>query len=140
MNDIVINKIQSIQRCVQRAREEYQSDPDGFDANYSKQDAAVLNILRACEQAIDLANHIIKVHKMGIPSSSAESFDLLRQKYVIDSALSEKLKKMIHFRNTIIHQYQKMDVEVVKSVIHSDLDDLIQFGDRIMEFINGPAS
>jgi len=140
MNDIVINKIQSIQRCVERAREEYQSDPDGFDANYSRQDAAVLNVLRACEQAIDLANHIIKTHKMGIPTSSAESFDLLRQRYVIDSGLSEKLKKMINFRNTIIHQYQKMDVTIVKSVIISGLDDLIQFGDRIMEFQNGPAS
>lgn len=140
MNDIVVNKIQSIQRCIQRAREEYQSDPDGFVSNYSRQDAAVLNILRACEQAIDLANHIIKTHKMGIPTSSSESFDLLRQKYVIDTALSEKLKKMIHFRNTIIHQYQKMDVKIVKSVINAGLDDLIQFGDRIMAFLNGPAS
>jgi len=35
MNDIVINKIQSIQRCVERARQEYRSDLDGFAANYT---------------------------------------------------------------------------------------------------------
>jgi len=140
MNDIVINKIQSIQRCVERAREEYGPDPEGFGADYTKQDAALLNILRACEQAIDLANHIIKSRKMGIPTSSAESFDLLRQKFIIDTALAEKLKKMVHFRNTVIHQYQQMDMEIVKSVIVSGLDDLIQFGDRIVEFVNGLAS
>lgn len=134
MNDIVINKIQSIQRCIQRAREEYQADPDGFDDNYSRQDASVLNILRACEQAIDLSNHTINAHKMGIPTSSAESFDLLQQQSVIDTGLSEKLKKMIQFRNTIIHQYQKMDVEIVKSVLDSGLDDLIAFTDQIMAF------
>jgi len=134
MNDIVINKIQSIQRCIQRAREEYQSDPDGFDDNFTRQDAAVLNILRACEQAIDLANHTIKAHKMGIPTSSAESFDLISQQNVIDAGLSEKLKKMIHFRNTIIHQYQKMDLEIVKSVLASGLDNLIEYTDRIMAF------
>ena len=78
MNDIVVNKIQSIQRCIERAREEYCDDPEGFDADYTRQDAAVLNILRACEQAIDLANHVIKSRKLGIPNSSAESFDLLR--------------------------------------------------------------
>lgn len=55
MNDLVINKIQSIQRCIQRAREEYGSDPEGFDTNYTKQDAAILNVVQACEQAIDLA-------------------------------------------------------------------------------------
>jgi len=39
---------------------------------------------------------------------------------------------------SIIHQNQKM--EMVKSVIHSGLDDFICFGDRIMEFLNGPVS
>jgi uncharacterized protein YutE (UPF0331/DUF86 family) len=140
MNDIVINKIQSIQRCIERARQEYQADSDGFAANYTAQDAAVLNVLRACEQAIDLANHLIQTHKMGIPTSSAESFDLLRQKSVIDLALSEKLKQMVHFRNTVVHQYEHMDLEIVKSVIVSGLDDLIQFGDRVLKFINNAPS
>lgn len=139
MNDLVINKIQRIQRCIQRAREEYGSDLEGFDTNYTKQDAAILNVVRACEQAIDLANYVIKKHKLGIPTSSTESFDLLRQKFIIDPSLSEKLKKMVHFRNTVIHQYQQTDMSIVKAIIVSDLNDLIRFGDRIMELSNGPA-
>jgi FAD/FMN-containing dehydrogenase len=71
MNDIVINKIQNIQRCVRRAREEYQADPDGFATNYTRQDAALLNVLRTCETAIDLANYVIRANKLGIPVSSA---------------------------------------------------------------------
>jgi uncharacterized protein YutE (UPF0331/DUF86 family) len=134
MNDIIINKIQSIQRCVQRAREEYESDPGDFDSNYTRQDAATLNVLRACEQAIDLANHVIRKHKLGVPNSSTESFDLLRQKFVIEPPLAEKLKKMVHFRNTVIHQYRRTDMNILKAVIVTGLDDLILFGDRIMEF------
>jgi uncharacterized protein YutE (UPF0331/DUF86 family) len=137
MNDIIINKIQSIQRCIQRAREEYASDPDGFDTNYTKQDAAILNVLRACEQAIDLANYVIRQHKLDIPTASTESFDLLRQKFIIDAPLAETLKKMVHFRNTVIHQYRQTNLSIVKAVILSDLDDLLQFGDRIMEFTDG---
>ncbi len=140
MNDIVTNKIQSIQQCVARAREEYGSDSDGFDTDHTRQDAAGLNVLRACEQAIDLANHIIKSHKMGIPTSSAESFDLLRQRSIVDTTLAERLKKMVHFRNTIIHQYQQMDLAIVKWVIISGLDDLIQLGDSILAFVSGAAS
>lgn len=138
MNDIIVNKIQSIQRCVERAREEYYKNPAGFDTDYTMQDAAVLNILRACEQAIDLANHIIKSHKMGIPNSSTESFDLLNKKHIIDRTLSEKLKKMVQFRNIIIHQYKIMDIEIVKNVIKSGLDDLVMFADKIMEYTDGP--
>jgi uncharacterized protein YutE (UPF0331/DUF86 family) len=136
MNDVAINKIQSIQRCVQRAREEFRSDPEGFDTNYTLQDAAILNVLRACEQAIDLANHVIRLGKMGIPNTSAESFDLLRNKSVIDADLAVRLKKMIGFRNTIIHEYQRMNLDIVKTVIVSGLDDLIAFAGRVMAFLD----
>ncbi|MBN1147254.1 MAG: DUF86 domain-containing protein [Anaerolineales bacterium] len=140
MNDIVIHKIQSIQRCIERARQEYESDPAGFAENYTAQDAAVLNILRACEQAIDLANHVLQTHKMGIPASSAESFELLQRKLVIDQALAQKLKQMVHFRNIVIHQYQRMDIAVVESVIVSGLDDLVRFGDCVLEFVRRTSS
>ena len=60
MNDIVISKINSIQRCIERARAEYGAGTQSFETDYTRQDAVMLNILRACEQAIDLANHIIK--------------------------------------------------------------------------------
>jgi len=139
MNDIVINKIQGIQRCIERARQEYQSDPAGFAENYTTQDAAVLNTLRACEQAIDLANHVLQTHKMGIPTSSGESFELLQRKFVIDQALAQKLKQMVHFRNIVVHQYQQLDIAVVVSVIVSGLDDLGEFGDCVLEFVRGTS-
>ncbi len=140
MNDIVINKIQSIQFCVERAREEYQKNPDGFETDYTRQDAAILNVIRACEQAIDLANHVIKKHKMGIPASSAESFELLQKKNVIDQRLTKKLKNMVHFRNTVIHDYQRTNLDIVKSVIDSELNDLVLFGDCVMMFLKGHSA
>ncbi|CUS04068.2 conserved protein of unknown function [Candidatus Promineifilum breve] len=138
MNDVVLNKIQSIQRCVRRAREEFAADPDSFDKNFTRQDAAVLNILRACEQAIDLANHVIKTRKLGIPTSSGESFDLLAVEKVIDSELNAKLQKMVGFRNAIVHHYQRMDLEIVRSVIAVGLNDLIDLGDRVLAYMETP--
>lgn len=132
MNDIVLNKIQSIQRCIARARAELNADPAGFATNFTRQDAAVMNVLRACEQSIDLANHLIKTYKMGIPTSSSESFTLLAEQHVIDNNLRQKLTNMVHFRNMIVHQYQKMDIAIVAAVIENGLDDLIKLGDDIL--------
>jgi uncharacterized protein YutE (UPF0331/DUF86 family) len=136
MTDIVINKIQSIQRCIQRAREEYAADPDTFANNYTRQDAALLNVLRACEQTIDLANHLVKEYKMGIPTASAESFELLQAQKVIDKALAQRLRRMVSFRNTVVHHYQRLEMDIVKGVITSGLDDLILFGQRVLEFFD----
>ena len=137
MNDIVINKIVSIQRCIERAREELRAAPATFDTDYTRQDAAILNILRACELSIDLANHIIKTRKLGIPTSSAEAFELLEKRGVIDGELCERLSNMVHFRNTIIHEYKRMNLDIVKAVITLGLDDLITFCDRVREFAKG---
>jgi uncharacterized protein YutE (UPF0331/DUF86 family) len=140
MNDIAINKIQNIQRCVRRAREEYQADRDGFATNYTRQDAALLNIVRACETAIDLANHVIRSNKLGIPVSSADSFKLLRAERIIDDRLAERMVKMVGFRNTVVHQYTKVDIRIVETVIVSELDELLAFADKVREFINGTPS
>lgn len=141
MNDIVINKIQSIQRCIERVREEYRLAGSDFETDFSRQDAAILNITRACEQAIDLANHVIKSRKMGIPSSSAESFELLARKNVIRPEIKQKMIGMVGFRNTAVHQYQQLNIAIVEAIIDSGLDDLINFSDSVMEYLtHGPSS
>ena len=68
MNDIVLNKKESIERCVRQIKRYYAMDSDvSFEEDYLKQDAIAINIQRACEQAIDLANYTIKVKKIGLP-------------------------------------------------------------------------
>ena len=138
MNDIAINKIQSIQRCVRRAREEYEADRDGFATNYTRQDAALLNVLRACETAIDLANHVIRARRLGIPVSSADSFQLLRAERIIDASLAQRMSRMVGFRNAVVHEYVKVDIGIVTAVIVTELDELLSFADRIREYVNDP--
>ena len=44
LDDILVNKSATIERCVARAREEYAADPSSFATNFTRQDAAVLNV------------------------------------------------------------------------------------------------
>jgi uncharacterized protein YutE (UPF0331/DUF86 family) len=136
MNDIAIGKIQNIQRCVRRAKEEYQENPEGFATDFTRQDAAILNVIRACETTIDLANHTLRAWKLGIPTSSRESFQLLNREGIIDDELAESLEKMVGFRNMVIHQYTKVDVAIVESVIDSELDELLAFAEKIREYLS----
>jgi len=133
MHDVMIQKIQSIQRCVLRAKEEYQQAGDDFISDFSRQDAAILNITRACEQAIDLANLVIKKRKLGVPAQSRESFVLLHQAKLIPHDLSENMQRMVGFRNIMIHEYQRVDMAVVISVIESGLEDVLHFTEQMLD-------
>jgi len=108
MSDVLEKKRASVERCIEKARDYYAMPSDkSFDDDYIKQDAVVINLQRACEQCIDMANHAIRLNKLGLPADSAESFTLLREAEIIDRDLEKKLIGMVGFRNIAVHQYRK---------------------------------
>ncbi len=133
MNDTLVQKIQSAQRCIQRARAIYQHHEQTFLENYDAQDAAVLNLIRLCEVTIDVANYLIKRDKLGIPASSGESFDLLAQSGRISQELARQMRTMVGFRNLAVHQYHDIDYCIVIAIIQHALNDVIAFLDCIIE-------
>ena len=52
MTEVFLKKRDIINRCLHRIGEEYGGDPARLD-NQTHQDAAVLNLLRACEAVMD---------------------------------------------------------------------------------------
>jgi uncharacterized protein YutE (UPF0331/DUF86 family) len=138
MDDIVLNKKESIERCIKQIRVYYALPSElAFKENYMRQDAIAVNMQRACEQCIALANHTIKTRKLGLPKASRESFRLLAQADIIPRDLAANLENMVGFRNTLVHQYQDLDIELMVDVIENHLDDLIDFTNFIVEaFIN----
>lgn len=142
MNDIILNKKESIERCIKQIRTYYAIPGDKpFEYDFMKQDAIAVNLQRACEQSIDLANHTIKVRKLGLPKESRESFRLLAQHKIIPRDLAANLEKMIGFRNALVHEYQMLDIGLMIDVIENHLDDLLDFTNLIVkEFSGGHSS
>ena len=58
MNEVYIQKQDIIRRCLKRIEEEYGGDSGKWEA-LIVQDAIMLNLLRACEAAIDLAMYAV---------------------------------------------------------------------------------
>ncbi len=136
MNDIVLNKKESIERCIKQARLYYNMSSDiPFEEDYIRQDAVAVNLYRAVEQVIDLANHAIKKRKLGLPKESRESFDILARAKVISGELADKLKGMVGFRNILVHEYQYVDLKIMVDVIEHHLEDLVIFTNHVMEYM-----
>lgn len=134
MNDIVLNKKESIERCIRQIRAYYAtSSALDFEEDYMKQDSIAINLQRACEQCIDLANHTIKTYKLGLPKDSKESFRLLAVARIIPSELAKHLEGMVGFRNILVHEYQRMDISLMVEVIEKHLDDLVLFTNHIIK-------
>ena len=132
IDDIILNKIEIIKRCIRRAKEEYDCNPKNLE-DYTKQDSITLNIQRVCEAIIDLGMHVIAEKGLGIPQTSRDAFEILQDNKIITPEMSERLKAMIGFRNIAIHNYQRLNLKIIQAIIEKDLKDLLYFTDVILK-------
>lgn len=132
MNDVILNKTMTIERCVKRIHEVYEGNPVNL-TDFTKQDSIILNIQRACEASIDLAMHIVSERKLGVPKSSREAFKLLLDAGLIENNLAKTLMNMDGFRNIAVHDYQTLNLEILKSILEKHIDDFKNFTKVILQ-------
>ncbi|MBX3334539.1 MAG: DUF86 domain-containing protein [Nitrospira sp.] len=132
-DDVIVNKAASIERCLQRIQEEYAGDKQNLVANQTKQDAIILNLQRACETAIDLAMYAVSQRKLGVPQDSRDAFSLLQAGGILPADLVQRMQRMVGFRNVAIHEYTRLNLEVVHAIITNQLDDFRTFSATIVK-------
>jgi len=132
-DDILLNKAAIIERCLKRVKEEYVGSESELEKNITKQDAILLNLQRACNGAIDMGGRVVRLEKLGLPQGSRDVFDMLAKANIITDDLSIRLQKMVGFRNLAIHEYQKLNLDIVKSIIEINLQDFYEFIEIIIK-------
>ena len=131
-DDIIINKIETIKKCIKRVEEEYENNPSNLE-NCTKQDSMILNIQRLCEVGIELGVHVIRINKYGIPQSSKEIFQILEKNNVVSKELSKKLQEVVGFRNVAIHDYQTIDLGILQKIVENNLEDILELAREIIK-------
>ena len=122
-DDVILNKIAAIERCLMRIREEYRGHEVELATNITRQDSIILNLLRACEAAIDVAMHLVRVNALGVPQDSRDAFSLLDRANLIPADLSRRLQAMVGFRNIAVHNYQKLNLDILRAMLTERLTD-----------------
>jgi uncharacterized protein YutE (UPF0331/DUF86 family) len=74
--------------------------------------------------------HRVRREKLGIPQDSRDAFDLLVRAGFLDPVLAERLKRMVGFRNVAVHDYARLDLAIVRSILERHLGELAQFAEQ----------
>ena len=124
-DDVVLNKAATIERCLARVRAETASA--NWVDDVTRQDAAVLNLQRACQAAIDLAMRRARTDGLGVPQTSRDAFRLLTEAGALPADLGERMQRMVGFRNVAVHDYQALSVPILKAIVAGHLGDFQAF-------------
>lgn len=131
-DEVLINKAATVERCVARAREEYDKDPATLGSDFTRLDAAILNLQRACEACLDMGHHLVRRERMGLPQSARDVFSLLAQCAWIEAEQADALKRMVGFRNIAVHDCQALQLPITVNIIEHHLGDFLRFTQALL--------
>jgi uncharacterized protein YutE (UPF0331/DUF86 family) len=134
VDDIILAKRTSIERCIAHI-ESYMSQRHDvpFATDYLTQDAVTMNIQRACESSIDIANRVVRLRRLGMPKESRDSFVLLAEAGIIDAPMQRTMIGMVGFRNILVHQTTPLDITILHAVITTHIYAVLAFAQAIVQ-------
>lgn len=121
-DDVMMQKLASIDRCLRAVRDYVAGDLSRLEEPIVL-DAVVLNLHRACEQAIDAACREVSRLGLGVPADSADAFAILERERLLTPSLAERMRRMVGFRNVAVHEDWRLDPAIVRTVVEHRLGD-----------------
>lgn len=86
-----------------------------------------------------MAMHVVRIKALGIPQESREAFALLAGKGLIEKSLADRMMAMVGFRNVAVHDYQKLNLDIVRHIIEDRLGDFLKFSEKLVKGGAAPA-
>jgi uncharacterized protein YutE (UPF0331/DUF86 family) len=125
--EVVEQKLESLRCCLLRIEAKCPKDAATLVADIDLQDIVSLNLSRAVQISVDIGAHLIAGMDVPPPDTMGQTFDLLAQQGVLSSELAGSLKKAVGFRNIAVHSYERINWNIVHSIVKYHLKDFTEF-------------
>lgn len=125
--EVVEQKLESLRRCLRRIETKCPADADTLVTDLDLQDIVALNLSRAVQLCVDVGTHLIAGMDVPPPDTMGQTFDILAQSGVLNTALASSLKKAVGFRNIAVHNYEAINWHIVHSIVINHLADFSAF-------------
>ena len=125
--DLILAKAGSVKSHLNRVIEKRNVDLDSFIKDIDRQESILFNIQTAVQNCIDIAAHIISEESFGVPGSTTEMLFTLEKNGYLDNDLTQRMVKAVGFRNLIVHEYGKIELEQVYKIAREDINDLNEY-------------
>lgn len=88
------------------------------------------------ETILDAGKMIIVANNLRKPEDNSDIPNVLKENNIISPELAERLSGIASFRNILVHDYEKIDREIVYQKLHNNLEDFTDFKREIVRRLN----
>lgn len=133
---VIENKISAVRKYLKILEKYKKYSKKEIERDLNLKGALERYLYLASQAAIDLAEALVSLKCFRKPTTLAESFHILNEQNIISDELTEKMIKMVGFRNFIAHDYEKINYDIVYNVLQNRLADIEEF----LKAVKNPAS
>lgn len=130
---LVERKLAKVEEYLKQIRGKKDPGPTLFGEDKDLQSIIMFNLVQAIQSCMDIGSHIISDSGWEMPSTQAGIFESLADKKIIGRPLSRKMIQMVGFRNRIVHEYEKIDLAIVREVWRKHSKDMERFCKAVAE-------
>jgi uncharacterized protein YutE (UPF0331/DUF86 family) len=77
--------------------------------------------------------YVVSQRKLGVPQDSRDAFSLLQTAGILPADLAQHMQRMVGFRNVAIHEYTRLNLDMVRIIITKQLDVFRTFSSTIVK-------
>ena len=136
--DLLLRKLADLEQYVAQASEYRALEVEQYRRDWRTQRIVDRTLQIAIETCADIASHVISDRGLRPPATYADAFEVLGEAGLVDPSLLGSLVRMAKFRNVLVHEYARVDPEIVIRILRGNLGDLTAFCRAARGWVAGP--
>ncbi|MBI4774509.1 MAG: DUF86 domain-containing protein [Deltaproteobacteria bacterium] len=132
--DVIESKLRFLKEYLVDLEEFETISLEDYRTNKKDQRFVERTLQLACECCLDIAAHLVSRLGYREPRDNKDLFAVLSENQVITGPVHESMVKMAKFRNIVVHDYTRIDPEIVVGILRDHLADFRRFAKEIIDF------
>ena len=133
--DLLRRKLAELSEYVTQASEYRDLTVERYRADWKTQRIVERTLQMAIEACLDVASHVLTDRGLRAPSTYAETFEILVQAGLMSPSLGHVMVEMTGFRNVIVHEYARIDADLVIRILREHLQDFRGFETEALRWL-----
>lgn len=133
--ELILRKLAELDEYLEQIKEFQGIGLQEYASDWKAQRIVERTLQIMIETCVDVAGHIIADKGFRIPNTYSDVFKVMGEEQILEPGLLSNMMKMAKFRNIVVHQYDKIDAEIVIGILKRNLTDFVAFKQSILNFL-----
>lgn len=131
----IIAKLEKLDEYLRYLSEIQEVNKKRFVEDYHFHGLAERYLQLSIEAIIDIGKLLIISEKLRRPEDNQDIFNALRENKIISKSLAQDMAGIAGFRNILVHEYEKIDREIVYEKLLKNLGQFKDFKKEVLRFL-----